>query len=900
MRLFGYYALHTFKNQLRKLLKSWVLILIICCGLIGGLVGFGAGLLSEKAEEQQAAEMAEEVTEDQTEPPFEGEIDIGQSQTFVQMAEEKGISGNQLIELFAGGILLLLFVLQIIGADKNGSKIFLPADVNLLFSSPMQPQSVLMFRMMTQIGLSIFMGIYLLFQLPNLVLNFGLTVPQGVAIIVAFAMATLCGTLIKVLIYTLSSTHPGFKKYWTYGLWALLAILLLLYAQSYLRKGGVLESAVRVFDHPALRWVPFIGWIKGFVMSAVEGNLPMVLVFLGLLIAGSALLVYVIWRIKADFYEDAMAKSQEVAEALEAAQASRTGIAFTKRKKDRSDSLRRDGFDRGEGANVFFYKTMYNRFRFARFGIFTKTASTYLIASVLISLFCKFVLETDGFTALMIILGIMVFYRSLGNSYDSDIKMSHFILIPDKTRTKLFYSLLGNNVNTLLDLLPAVIVAVIILNHDPLQALAWVIFVVTIDYFATVTGAFIGLSTPQNAGATVKQVVQIMFLYFGLLPDAAIIAVGLVFKKAIPALAGASVLNILLGSFFLILCPFLIDPPERAARFRGVQGIDLQAAKKTFSMVGFGLVVLLGVSSGLQFLLASNLEGIWPGWQESGYGVFFLSMVPLYLVAFPLAALIWKRIPAHREARPFPKVYMIPAFLISVFMLYAGNIAGTLIVSLLQRFTGVSGGNVIAQALDGTGYLPRILFMVILAPIMEEFVFRRILIDRLRPYGEKTAVLCSALCFGLFHGNLQQFTYAFLLGLVLGYVYLRMGKLRYSAALHIVINLMGGVIAPWLLEGTVNGSGEVDLMNPASVDPEMIAKLINPRMIGLVLYIILMIGCFIAGLILLVVLRNRITFVQAEKELPAGTRTKTAVWNPGMVLFILGSIAMIIFTLISV
>ena len=43
MRLFGYYALHSFKNQLKKLFKSWVIIFILACAVIGGLIGFGMG-----------------------------------------------------------------------------------------------------------------------------------------------------------------------------------------------------------------------------------------------------------------------------------------------------------------------------------------------------------------------------------------------------------------------------------------------------------------------------------------------------------------------------------------------------------------------------------------------------------------------------------------------------------------------------------------------------------------------------------------------------------------------------------------------------------------------------------------------------------------------------------------
>jgi len=55
---------------------------------------------------------------------------------------------------------------------------------------------------------------------------------------------------------------------------------------------------------------------------------------------------------------------------------------------------------------------------------------------------------------------------------------------------------------------------------------------------------------------------------------------------------------------------------------------------------------------------------------------------------------------------------------------------------------------------------------------MEEFVFRRCVINHLKPYGEKAALITSAFLFALFHGSINQIFYAFGLGLVFGYLYL--------------------------------------------------------------------------------------------------------------------------------
>ena len=69
-----------------------------------------------------------------------------------------------------------------------------------------------------------------------------------------------------------------------------------------------------------------------------------------------------------------------------------------------------------------------------------------------------------------------------------------------------------------------------------------------------------------------------------------------------------------------------------------------------------------------------------------------------------------------------------------------------------------------------TGSLSMFLYVGILAPISEELIFRGWVLRALRPYGKRFSIVASALLFGLFHGNLLQAPYAFLVGLVMGYV----------------------------------------------------------------------------------------------------------------------------------
>ena len=140
----------------------------------------------------------------------------------------------------------------------------------------------------------------------------------------------------------------------------------------------------------------------------------------------------------------------------------------------------------------------------------------------------------------------------------------------------------------------------------------------------------------------------------------------------------------------------------------------------------------------------------------------------------------------------------------------------------------------------------RVLCMVILAPVIEEFLFRRQIIDRIRVYGERRAILVSAVMFGLFHGNLSQMFYAGVLGLVFGYVYLKTGKLRYSIILHALINFMGSILAPELLSS-------LDLAAESVPVPAVI-------------YLVLLCALSYLGLLLFILRSRFITYRQAQLQ----------------------------------
>ena len=877
MRLFGYYAWHSFINQLRKLFKTWVLIFLVACMAIGVLIGVGAAMLDD------AAGGDEEIVESEIIEEEPGTI------------EKLGIEPEEIVELVVGGIILVVFVFQAISADKNGSKIFLPADVNLLFSSPMKPQSVLLFRLMTQLGTSILASVYLLFQLPNLVLNLGLSIWVALAMIATWCLTIVIGKLLQILLYIVCSTNVKLKSHLRNGIYVFLLVIAGAYLLYWKTSGEhYMVAATGFFNGSVSRFIPLWGWLKGFCMFAIEGNIVGLLVSFAAIVVGGSLLTYIIWHIKADFYEDAMAKSEETAELLAAAQSAKGGVTVIRRKKDRSDKLHRDGMRHGSGANVFFHKAMYNRFRFAHLGIFTKTSETYLVAAIGTAVLCRFVIQTNGLIPIILTLGALTFFRAMGNPLEQDTQMDHFLLIPESTWHKLFWSLLGGTANCFLDLLPAVIVSALLLGENVLLALAWLPLIVSVDFFATTVGAFIGFSVPVSAGKMVKQLVQIMFIYFGLLPDVAIMAVGLTFDQPVLAAIGCTVINVLLGLVFFFLSPLFLEPKDgkKYAPEKPFTG-DLKKAKNHFSKLGIGTFAILGIGTVTQLLLIYVVNSTLPQVMEHSWGMWLLTFAPLYLIAVPIGLLLLRKVPAKPlEKHDLKPSRYIVTVIICIFMMYAGNILGTIITALLQLLPGVSAGNPILGYATDNALLPKVLFMVILAPVIEEYIFRKQLIDRMHIYGEKLAVVTSALMFGLFHGNLSQFFYAFALGLVFGYVYLKTGKLRYSIGLHMLINLLGSVVGPFFLE-KVAVVDTMENMDLAALEPVM------PWLIAFGAYVLVLIGLAIAGLVLLCLNKRKVSFAPAEMELPKGTRIKTAYVNAGMILLTIGCMALIVASVIQ-
>lgn len=206
------------------------------------------------------------------------------------------------------------------------------------------------------------------------------------------------------------------------------------------------------------------------------------------------------------------------------------------------------------------------------------------------------------------------------------------------------------------------------------------------------------------------------------------------------------------------------------------------------------VVIFWGIGSGMINAIISLLQGDFSmnqyvedtiaslGW---GYGL-------TITIGF-VVLLLWKK-PAYFKNELFvrgkPMTFGAFAGLLCVFL--SVQLVTAILNNIIELVLNMMGLTMMAALESSSGMqegLAMFIYASILAPISEEILFRGLIQRSLLPFGKKFAVFGSALLFGIFHGNLAQTPFAFLAGLVLGYVAVEY-NLIWAMVLHMVNNLV--------------------------------------------------------------------------------------------------------------
>ncbi len=209
------------------------------------------------------------------------------------------------------------------------------------------------------------------------------------------------------------------------------------------------------------------------------------------------------------------------------------------------------------------------------------------------------------------------------------------------------------------------------------------------------------------------------------------------------------------------------------------------------------------------------------------------------VIIIPVLSIILKQDKKSREEKSVivkKEEYIYP-FLAGIFMCLGCNWLIDM-SGIINIFTGF---NEVADSLYGGSIIFEFIAMVIIAPLLEEILFRGIIFARLREYmSVKVAIVISALIFGIIHGNVVQGIYAFIIGICLAYIYERYNTLLAAVLFHMSANLISVIMT----------------------ECEPVVRLISKALV----YNIIGVVCLVMGIIMLISINRHIAKDVSREE----------------------------------
>lgn len=262
--------------------------------------------------------------------------------------------------------LLLFYYSAIKMGLSNGSAIFGMDDVNLLFVSPVNPRSILLYgiaHMMKSVALA---SIFILFQAGTLA-SFGVGTGGVLILYAGYFLTAAVSQILGMFIYSVTNGRPKRRRIVKIVAFASFAPMLIVAASLFsVAKGDFMTALSRLLASPATSFTPVIGWASAGIIAFVTGEYAAGALFFGLLAALGGGLVAVIYIGRPDYYEDVLVATETAFETKRsAAEGKINALEANSKKRVRVKGTGVGGF----GASAFFYKHLRESFRANRFGL---------------------------------------------------------------------------------------------------------------------------------------------------------------------------------------------------------------------------------------------------------------------------------------------------------------------------------------------------------------------------------------------------------------------------------------------------------------------------------------------------------------------------------------------------
>jgi hypothetical protein len=343
--------------------------------------------------------------------------------------------GLNILYLIFFGLSLFFVGASLIAGLSTGTSFFTMSDVNLMFTSPISSNKILLYGIIKQMGRSIVVSVFMLFQIANLRANFTLSIFKSVYVIIIYMMLVFISQMVSLVIYSFTNGNQRRKSAVKYT-----AMILLLIVIAYIVY-GMINRGTEVIQEFFIFAVPVSGWLLGMLVGVLSSNFVLLAISTGVIITFVLAVIGVMIKYKPDYYEDCLINSENAYHARQVMKGERSAQANIK-KKIRYKNVKTIKFGGGWGASSFFYRHMVEIKRAERSVLFGTSSVLFLALGVGIGLVAKsdydFVYAGFGIMCYvgLFLVGVTKLTQELSR---------HFIyLVPDSPFKKLLYASLSS------------------------------------------------------------------------------------------------------------------------------------------------------------------------------------------------------------------------------------------------------------------------------------------------------------------------------------------------------------------------------------------------------------------------------------------------------------------------
>jgi len=359
--------------------------------------------------------------------------------SIIQPEQEDNLTDIMWLKAVGMALFLFTVLISIKQGFAKGTTLFNMEDVNMLFVSPVSPQSILLYGVVRMMKTVVLSTIFILFNSGTLRSFFGVGFGGVLIVFAAFVLVSAVSQLLTLVIYSVTNSRPrrqSIAKLIIALSFAPLVIGAIWYIMA--ESMNLTAALLSLMNSPLSSLSPVAGWAAAGMLGFVMGNYAAGALFFGLLVAAGAILVAIIYIGNPDYYEDVLVATET---AFEKARGIADGNIDAASVVDKKVKIKATGIG-GFGASAVFHRHIREAFRMNRVGLWSTSTVVLVLYSIGYGILMNNVAYGGGehlFSLIIMLMVAQIFMAGTGRGVKDT--YNHYIyMIPESPLKKMLWS----------------------------------------------------------------------------------------------------------------------------------------------------------------------------------------------------------------------------------------------------------------------------------------------------------------------------------------------------------------------------------------------------------------------------------------------------------------------------